>query len=42
MIAVAVVFLILVTGKILFKDNNPNLQAGMPAMPISFPSFKKP
>ena len=33
MIAVAVVFLILVTGKILFKDNNPNLQAGMPSMP---------
>ncbi len=35
MIAVAVVFLILVTGKILFKDNNPNLQAGMPAMPTA-------
>ncbi len=34
-IAVAVVFLILVTGKILFKDNNPNLQAGMPAMPTA-------
>ncbi len=35
MIAVAVVFLILVTGKILIKDNNPNLQAGMPAMPTA-------
>jgi hypothetical protein len=30
MIAVAVVFLILITAKIMFKDNNPNLQAGMP------------
>jgi hypothetical protein len=31
--AIAVVFLILVTGKILFKDNNPNLEAGMPPIP---------
>jgi hypothetical protein len=35
MIAVAVVFLILVTAKIMFKDNNPNLQSGMPPMPTA-------
>ncbi len=35
MIAVAVVFLILITAKIMFKDNNPNLQAGMPPMPAT-------
>ena len=33
--AVAVVFLILVIGKILFKDNNPNLGRGMPPMPTT-------
>lgn len=31
--AIAVVFLILVIGKILFKDNNPNLERGMPPVP---------
>jgi len=33
--AVAVVFLILVIGKILFKDNNPNLERGMPPKPAA-------
>jgi len=33
--AIAVVFLILVFGKILFKDDNPNLKAGMPRMPTA-------
>jgi len=32
---VAVVFLILVIGKILFKDNNPNLERGMPPIPTA-------
>ncbi len=33
--AIAVVFLILVIGKILFKDNNPNLERGMPPVPTA-------
>ena len=33
--AVAVVFLILVIGKILFKDDNPNLERAMPPVPTA-------
>ncbi len=33
--AIAVVFLILVAGKILFKDNNPNLARAMPRVPTA-------
>jgi len=33
--AIAVVFLILVTAKILFKDNNPNLARAMPPGPMA-------
>jgi hypothetical protein len=33
--AIAVVFLILVFGKILIKDDNPNLSRGMPPKPVA-------